>query len=567
MLNQPQMVAENVHFCLWVHSFSVATNWSLKGNVPDMNRAERRRQRKKAEKAAKNAKLVQSANPSPEQPALTIEHAQAIELAMQHQTAGRLPQAESIYQQILQADPNQPDALHLLGVIAHQVGKSNIAVDLITQALAINPNLAEAHNNLGNTLKDLGNLDEAEASYREALAINPNLAEAHNNLGNALKELGKLDEAVANYHKALAIKPDYAAVHNNLGNALIELGRLDEAVVSYHKFLAIKPDYAEVHNNLGNALKELERLDEAEASYREAIAINPNLAEAHNNLGNALLELERLDEAVASYQNALAIKPDYAEAHYNLGNALIELGRLDEAVASYKKAISIKPDFHTVRHILNSLLGNTTDCAPREYVERAFNPYAEKFENHLVNDLAYKMPYLLKKVLLDLGLIECKLKKVIDLGCGTGLAGVEFKDIAESLIGIDLSENMVRKAEKKNIYDELYVDDIIDRLESLETKFDLFIASDVFIYIGNLLPLFQCVKKHSKKNTLFVFSTEHTDCNDYILLNTHRFAHSKDYVLSVATESGFQLEYFTQSNLRKGRKNWIIGGIYALRSV
>ena len=472
---------------------------SLKGNVPDMNRAERRRQRKKTEKAAKNAKLVQSANPSPEQPALTIEHAQAIELAMQHQTAGRLPQAESIYQQILQADPNQPDALHLLGVIAHQVGKSNVAVDLITQALAIKPDYAVAYNNLGTAHLNLGNLDEAEASYREALAINPNLAEAHTNLGEALKKLGKLDEAVANYQNALAIKPNYAEAHYNLGIALQDLGNLDEAV----------------------------------ASYRKALAIDPNLAEAHTNLGNALNKL----------------------------------GKLDEAVASYKKAISIKPDFHWVRHILNSLLGNTTGCAPREYVERQFNSSAEKFENHLVNDLAYKMPYLLKKVLLDLGLIECKLKKVIDLGCGTGLAGVEFKDIAESLIGIDLSENMVRKAEKKNIYDALYVDDIIDRLDSLEIKFDLFIASDVFVYIGNLLPLFQCVKKHSKKHTLFVFSTEHTDCNDYILLNTCRFAHSKDYVLSVATESGFQLEYFTQSNLRKERNNWIIGGIYALRSV
>ena len=145
MFNQLQMVVKNVHFCLWVHSLSVATNWSSKGNVPNMNRAQRRRQRKKAEKAAKNTKLVQSANPSPEQPALTIEHAQAIELAMQHQTAGRLPQAESIYQQILQADPNQPDALRLLGVIAHQAGKSNIAVDLITQALAIKPDYAEAH--------------------------------------------------------------------------------------------------------------------------------------------------------------------------------------------------------------------------------------------------------------------------------------------------------------------------------------------------------------------------------------------------------------------------------------
>ena len=126
---------------------------------------------------------------------------------------------------------------------------------------------------------------------------------------------------------------------------------------------------------------------------------------------------------------------------------------------------------------------------------------------------------------------------------------------------------MVREAEKKNIYDELYVDDIIDRLESLQIKFELFISSDVFVYIGNLRPLFQCVRKHSKKNSLFVFSTEHTDCDKFILRNTARYAHSKDYVLSVATESGFELEFFTTSNLRYEKTKWIVGGIYILKRV
>ena len=270
--------------------------------------------------------------------------------------------------------------------------------------------------------------------------------------------------------------------------------------------------------------------------------------------------------AVSHYRKAIDINPDFAEAHSNLGNALEKLGKLNDAVASYKKAISIKPDFHSVRHYLNSLLGNTTTSAPREYIEESFNHFAERFENHLINCLAYEVPSLVKKALLSLGIIEGKLKNVIDLGCGTGLAGVEFRDIAESLIGIDLSENMICKAEKKNIYDELYVDDIIDKLESLERKFDLFISTDVFIYIGQLLPLFQCIKKHSKRNTLFVFSTEHADCDDYILQKTGRFAHSKDYVLSIATKTEFKLEYFKKVNIRKEANNWIVGGIYVLRS-
>ena len=253
---------------------------------------------------------------SPEQQTLTTQ--QAIDLAVQHHNAGRLPEAESICQQILKSDPNQPVALHLLGVIAHQVGKHDIAVDLITMALAIKPDFADAYSNLGNALQGLGKLDEAVASFHKALAIKPDFAMAHNNLGAVLKELGKLDEAVASYHKALDIKPDFAEAHSNLGLALQELGKLDEAMASYHKALAIKPDYAEVHYNLGNSFKELGKLDEAVASYHKALVIKPDYAEAHNNLGNAFKDLGKLDEAVTSYHKALAIKPDYVEVHSNL---------------------------------------------------------------------------------------------------------------------------------------------------------------------------------------------------------------------------------------------------------
>ena len=192
---------------------------------------------------------------------LTIQ--QAIDLAAQHHKEGRLSQAETAYQRILESDPNQPIALHLLGVVAHQTGKNDVAVDLITRAIAIDPDLAEAHSNLGTALRELGKLEEAVTSYHKALALKPDYADAHNNLGNALKDLGKPEEAVASYHKALNLKPDLAEAHNNLGNALRDLGKPDEAISSYQKALNLKPDYVNAHNNLGLALRELGRLEDA----------------------------------------------------------------------------------------------------------------------------------------------------------------------------------------------------------------------------------------------------------------------------------------------------------------
>ena len=313
-----------------------------------MNRAEKRRQMKLAGKAAKASKPVPTEQP------MTIQ--QAIDLGMQHQNSGDLPKAESIYQQILLAEPKQPVVLHLLGVIAHQVGKNDIATDLIGKALAIKPNYAEAYSNLGNVLKVQGKLDDAVASYHKAITIKSNYAEAYSNLGNALKELGRLDDAVASYHKALTINPDFAEAYYNLGNALQEQSKLDDAVASYHKALTINPDFAEAYYNLGNALQEQSKLDDAVASYHKALAIKPDYAEAHSNLGNALQELGRLDDAVASYHKAIAIKPDYAEAHSNLGLALQELGNLDDAVLSYHKAIAIKPDYADAHYNLSTVL-------------------------------------------------------------------------------------------------------------------------------------------------------------------------------------------------------------------
>ena len=274
-----------------------------------------------------------------QQQTLTIQ--QALDLAVQHHNEGRLSQAESIYNKILQNNPDQPIALHLLGVIAHQTGKNDIAVDLITKALAIKPDYANAHSNLGAALKGLEKLDEAIASYRKVLAIKPDYPEAHYNLGVALQDQGKPEEALASYHKALSLKPDYAEAHSNLGIALQDLGKLDEAVASYHKALAIKPDYPEAHYNLGLALKALGHLDEAVASYRKALAIQPDYAVAHNNLGNALKELGKLEEAVACYRKALQFNPDYATVHNNLGNVQNVLERFGEAKAAFDQGFRI----------------------------------------------------------------------------------------------------------------------------------------------------------------------------------------------------------------------------------
>lgn len=312
-----------------------------------MNRAERRRRQKEAKKAAKGTA-----------PGQALDIPKTLDAAVKHHSAGRLPRAEQLYQQVLQADPDQPVALNLLGVIARQRGDHAGAVDLITKALAIKPDMAEAHNNLGNTLLDLGKTDKAIASYRQALEFKPDFTDALNNLGTALKDLGQLDEAAELFAKALDLQPESAAMHCNFGAVLKNLGRLEDAVESFQKALSIQPDLTAAHNNLGATFKDLGWLDDAIDSYNKALAIDPEIAEIHNNLGAVFKEQEKLEAAVASYEKALTIKPDYIEAHYNLGNALQLLGHFDDSVESYRRTLALKPDYADAHNNLGAVYKN-----------------------------------------------------------------------------------------------------------------------------------------------------------------------------------------------------------------
>jgi tetratricopeptide (TPR) repeat protein len=282
---------------------------------------------------------------------------------------GQLAEAERIYRQILDLDPRHADSLHLLGVMAHQVGRDEIAVELILKAIAVDKRPAAYHSNLGTAFQALGKFDEAAASYGQALAINPELAEAQMNLGAVLDAQGKHELAEVRFRRALALGPDLAEAHCNLGSILQAQGKLEEAVACYERAMALKPRFAEAFFNYANALQALGKLDAAVAGYKHALDLKPGMAEAHCNLGNALLAQQNLGEADACYVRALALKPNYAEAYYNQGNLRQAQEKLDEAASCYERAIQIKPQLTEAHYNL----GNTIHALDKlEAAEASF---------------------------------------------------------------------------------------------------------------------------------------------------------------------------------------------------
>ena len=160
---------------------------------------------------------------------------------------------------------------------------------------------------------------------------------------------------------------------------------------------------------------------------------------------------------------------------------------------------------------------------------------------------------------------KSKFEKVIDLGCGTGLSGKGLRDVSNNLTGIDISENMVDKARELDVYDSLIVGDIVDTLNSSQEKYDLFIALDVLIYIGDVKSIFNAVRDYSNKNAFFIFSVESQMGDGYSLLKSARYSHSDEYILKTASD-GFKLIESQAVNLRKEKDGWIVGKIYIFQA-
>jgi tetratricopeptide (TPR) repeat protein len=314
----------------------------------------------------------------------------ALKLASAHQGAGRLQQAETILRQVLKQRPNQPEALHLLAIVAHQAGKTNIGIELIARALTINPNIPVFHANIAEMYRRVGDTRAAIKHGERAIALNPQGADAHNNLGIAHYDIGDYAGAVACYDKAIELRPRFAEAISNRGNALRNLRRFEEAEAEYRRALAINPSYPEAYNNLGSVLRDLERPAEAETAYKKALAIAPNYLEARNNLILAFKDQKNYDAALAAGQEALRLKPQNADAlayigsihvdqkkpdqaleilrrslalnpnkaetHNMIGRAYFEAGQSQQAVEHYRKAIALKADFADPHNNLGTCL-------------------------------------------------------------------------------------------------------------------------------------------------------------------------------------------------------------------
>jgi tetratricopeptide (TPR) repeat protein len=263
--------------------------------------------------------------------------------AVRRHRAGRLDKAEALYRAVLKQQPEQPDALHLLGLIRQAAGHPDEAEALIRRAIAAGGRRPVYLSNLGAALLMRGRLEEAEASCREAVRREPGLADGHVNLGVVLSKLDRCDEAVVVLRQAVRLAPAHANGRLALGNALQKKGELSEAIAHLREAVRLAPGNAQARESLGSALVACQQALEGLTHLREAVRLDPSSANARHKLGMALNLCGLAEEAAASFREAIRLDPSHAGAHNSAGSSLKNWGRIEEAVAEFKEALRLEP--------------------------------------------------------------------------------------------------------------------------------------------------------------------------------------------------------------------------------
>ncbi|MCW6049624.1 tetratricopeptide repeat protein [Lyngbya sp. CCAP 1446/10] len=274
----------------------------------------------------------------------------SLNIAWTHHQAGRLLEAENLYRQIVEVQPESANVLCLLGIAVRQQGKVAEAIDFYDRAIAQNPDFVEAHLNKAHVLMDVGDSQRAIASYEQVIQLSPNTALAYNNLGWIKQQLGEIDSAISYYQTALKLDPNLVEAAHNLGKIFTEKNQLNDAAACYLHALKINPKLTYSLLGLGRVLQQQGKLTEAFNYYQQALEIEPHNPDAQNNIGAFYHEQGNTKTAIDHYRQALSLKPDFVDAINNLAHALVDLGEFQEAFTCHRRALELQPD-NAIAHL------------------------------------------------------------------------------------------------------------------------------------------------------------------------------------------------------------------------
>jgi predicted TPR repeat methyltransferase len=400
-----------------------------------------------------------------------------------------------------------------------------------------------------------GHLNDAQMLYEHVLQADPGQPDALHFLGILQHRRGSSEAAVELIRRSIAVGGEDANRYNNLGNVLLEAGRLAEATEAYQRAIALAGSHADAYSNLGAVLKAQKRFDEAAAAYAKAIELEPRHADAHNNMGNLLSAQGRTREALAYYCEAIALMPAHPEARKMLGIAYYTLGRLDDAAKVYREWLAEEPGHPVALHMLAGCTGeNVPARAADDYIELTFDRFADSFDAKLER-LAYRAPQLVADAVARHLPASSAPGDLLDAGCGTGLCGPLLRARARRLTGVDLSAQMLSKAEQRGIYDELVKAELTAYFQERARAFDLIVSADTLVYFGALEAVAAAAAAALRPQGLMVFTVETVDdaqvAPQGYRINPHgRYSHGRGYLERTLSAAGLTVLEMDAAPLR-----------------
>jgi tetratricopeptide (TPR) repeat protein len=280
---------------------------------------------------------------------------QMLDDALGHQQSGHLDLAAAAYETILDLNPNETEALNLLGLIRHQQGDSATAIALLQRALEIDPDFPEALTNLALSYRGVGRAADAVSAATRAVELAPTLGEAYLQRGLAQLDLQIDEGAIASLRAAASLLPQTLEILVPLGTALIRIGDFAGAESIFRALVTLNPDHVESLANLGSVLLHLERIDEALVYHQRAATLAPNDVAALALLLETLGRRQDAAACVALSRRLIALAPARAEFWVVLGANLSQLGDFDGAEQSLRQALALDPDSVRARHGLTAI--------------------------------------------------------------------------------------------------------------------------------------------------------------------------------------------------------------------
>ena len=316
-------------------------------------------------------------------------------------------------------------------------------------------------------------------------------------------------------------------------------------------------DFARIARQAGDA-------EAAVSHYREAQFLDPDDAAIALEAALYLAELGRHRESVEILERCVRRHPELPAARFHLGTVWRQLAEPEKAAQQLRRYLALEPEDRLGATAALDTLAEPATELPSTYLRSLFDQYADEFDRNLVKDLDYRAPEILRQAVDRCWRAPAAGADVLDLGCGTGLGGAAFRDIARRMHGVDLSPRMIERASARGIYESLAVGDAVAALRAETAAWDLVIAADVLVYLGDLAPLFAAALQALRPGGVLAATVEAADGAEPALKPTRRFGHPADYLRRTAAAAGLTVALLEPASTRTEKGEPVAGNVMVL---